>query len=293
MKVPKMSNGFVLTDWNLNSNENYLKIMKENNIRFLAYGLEHTEKGIPHHQAFLYFENTRATSTRNLGKMGNLWGEKHCYMYCMIGAFQSNKDYCDKESELTKLGDEPAQGYRGDLKETIRLITNGEIKPYDILLESPQTFNLYKNSFTIAHNLFLKKNFRTEMTKGFWIWGSTGTGKSEMAFKNFNYATHFKKDLNVIWWDNYEQQKIVIFDEFRGQIKYSELLSLCDKYPKDVPIRNHPSIPFTSKIIVITSCSPPEKIYYNALDDEDSIEQFNRRFVVVERRKNDGEVVLW
>lgn len=286
---------FVLTDWNLNDEEAYKIIMKKHNIRFIAYGKEvcpTTKK--EHHQAFLYFNNERACSKKNLNSIGNWWGEKHCFIAPMEGTFYDNVDYCSKDGKLTKIGDEPKQGFRGDLKETIRCLTKGEITPYDILVENPQTFNLYKNSFTIAHNSFLKSKFRTEMTQGFWIWGGTGLGKSHMAFRNYHPTTHYRKDLNVIWWDNYEQQDIVIFNEFRGQIKYSELLDIVDKWPKEVPIRNKPSIPFTSKVVVITSCSPPEDVYRNKLTDTDNIEQFNRRFKVINlKEKNDAEVVYW
>lgn len=294
MKKQK-SYGFVLTDWNLNNEEKYLAIMKKYNIRYIAYGEEICPtNGKKHNQAFLYFHNERSYTKKNLGQMGKWWGEIHCNIEPMYGNFQQNEVYCSKEGIYKKIGDEPKQGFRGDLKETMRLITIGEIKPYDILVENPETFNLYKNSFSIARNLFLKNNFRTKMTKGFWIWGGTGVGKSHMAYKNFHPTTHFKKDLNIIWWDNYEQQKFVIFNEFRGQVKYSELLDLCDKYPKDVPIRNNPSVPFTSEVIIITSCSPPEKIYFNKLDDEDNIKQFERRFEVIHlKEQSDAEVVYW
>lgn len=289
------SRGFVLTDWNCNTADAYLHIMKAHDIRFLAFGKEICPKTKKeHHQCFLYFHNERSYSKKNLGKMGSWWGESHCFITNMEGNFENNQDYCSKDGIYTKLGDEPAQGFRGDLKETVRLITKGEILPYDIMLENPQSFNLYKNMFSIARNSFLKSQFRTTQTKGFWFWGGTGVGKSHAAFRDYSPKTHFRKDLNVNWWDNYEQQRIVIFNEFRGQVKYSELLDLVDKYPKDVPIRNNPSIPFMSEILVVTSCSPPEEVYMNKLSSTDSIAQFNRRFKVVEfKTQNDAEVVYW
>lgn len=290
------SYGFVLTDWNLNTAENYLKIMKEKNIRYIAYGLEYTQKGIAHHQAFLYFHNERSYSQKNLGQMGKWWGKKHCFIENMKGNFGENETYCSKEEIYTKLGDEPKQGFRGDLKETIRCLTKGEITPMDILMENPQTFNLYKKSFSIARNLFMMSQFRTKMTQGYWFYGGTDVGKSHSIFKNYNPVDYYLKDIRVKWWDNYQQNKIVCLNEFRGEIKYGEILDLVDKWPKNVPIRNEPSIPFTSEIVCITSPYHPEEVpkWKHQLDDTESIKQLLRRFKVIHlQEKSDADVVYW
>lgn len=288
---------FVLTDWNVNDEEKYKKIMEKHNIRFIAYGKEicPTTKR-EHNQAFLYFYNERACSKKNLGSMGKWWGDKHCFIEPMEGTFYENEKYCSKEGNLIKIGDEPKQGFRGDLKETVRCLTTGEITPTDILLENPQTFNLYKKTFTIARNLFMMSQFRTKMTQGFWFYGGTDVGKSHALYKNYNPRDYYKKDLNVKWWDNYQQNRIVCINEFRGQIKYSEILDLVDKWPKDVPIRNYPSIPFTSEIVAISSPYHPAEIpkWQSVLSDTESINQLMRRFKVIHlKEKNDADVVYW
>lgn len=276
------SRGFVVTDWNLNSSDNYGTIMRNNQIQFLAFGRElcpKTKK--PHNQVFLYFYNPRSFSKINLGKIGKFWGETHCFVDVIRGSFAQNEAYCSKEGKYTKLGDEPEQGSRGDIKENCSLILSGVSTPNDLAVKDPVNFNMYKNTYNNIYNQYLRKQFRTEQTRGVWYWGSTGVGKSHLAFKDFSPDTHYVKDLNVNWWDNYEQQKIVVLNEFRGQIKYGELLDLLDKWPKSVPIRNNPSIPFTSEKIIITSCKPPEEIYSNICDDYEMINQLLRRCEVV------------
>ncbi len=295
--MKQKSYGFVLTDWNLNSAEDYLKIMKQHNIRYIAYGAEVCPDTQRHHnQAFLYFHNERAYSKKNLGVIGGWWGKKHCFIKAMEGNFQQNEVYCSKEGIYTKLGDEPKQGFRGDLKETIRLITKGEIIPTDVMVENPETFNLYKKTFSIARNLFMMSQFRTKMTQGFWFYGASDVGKSHSIFKNYNPTDYYLKDIRVKWWDNYQQNKIVCLNEFRGEIKYGEILDLVDKWPKNVPIRNEPSIPFTSEIVCITSPYHPEKVpkWEHILDDTENIKQLLRRFKVIHlQKKSDADVVYW
>lgn len=276
----KKTRGFVVTDWNLNDKESYLKIMDKNGIQFLAFGQEVCPKtNKEHNQAFLYFFNPKSSSKKNLGNIGKIFGDTHCNVEQMYGSFGQNDAYCKKEGLYCKLGDEPKQGSRGDIKENINMINTGQIKPIELALSDPCTYNLYKNTYKDIFNLYMSKQFRTEMTRGFWYWGPTGSGKSHKAYENFSPATHYVKDLNVHWWDNYEQQPIVVLNEFRGQIKFGELLDLCDKWPKTVPVRNNPSIPFISSEIIITSALPPEEVYCNCTD-KDSIKQLLRRFTV-------------
>jgi hypothetical protein len=158
------------------------------------------------------------------------------------------------------------------------------MKPIELALSDPVNFNMYKNTYNVIYNRYMCKQYRTEMTVGEWYWGGTGVGKSHKAFEGYTPETHYIKDLNVHWWDNYEQQPIVVLNEFRGQIKFGELLDLCDKWPKTVPVRNNPSIPFTSKKIIITSSKPPEEIYSNCCGNE-SIKQLLRRFAVTKIKK--------
>lgn len=281
----KKTRGFVLTDWNLNDKDSYLEIMEKNGIQFLAFGEEVCPKSKRrHNQAFLYFFNPKSSSKTNLGKMGKFWGDTHCFVEPIYGNFVQNDAYCKKEGLYCKLGDEPQQGSRGDIRENINMINSGKIKPIELALIDPVSYNLYKNTYKDVHNRFMAKQFRTEMTRGFWYWGETGVGKSHKAFENFSPETHYIKDLNVHWWDNYEQQPIVVLNEFRGQVRFGELLDLCDKWPKTVPVRNNPSIPFISSKIIITSALPPEDVYHNTCD-KDSLDQLLRRFKVVKLEK--------
>jgi hypothetical protein len=84
------------------------------------------------------------------------------------------------------------------------------------------------------------------------------------------------------WWDGYTGQETVILNEFRGQMLFSELLDLVDKFPKTVKIRNREPRPFLAKRLLVTSSMKPELVYSGVLEKSDNIDQLFRRFEIVE-----------
>ena len=126
-----------------------------------------------------------------------------------------------------------------------------------------------------------RKLCRKWMTQGYWIWGDTGVGKSHEVFKDFDPETTYVLEVeDGGWWDGYAGEEKVIINEFRGQIPYSQLLDLVDKWPKKVKRRCMEPTPFLAKEVWITSSMPPEKIYHRQNEKDDSIRQLERRFIV-------------
>lgn len=130
---------------------------------------------------------------------------------------------------------------------------------------------------------------RTSMTEGIWIWGPSGSGKSHDAYKDFSPDTHFVFNAaDKGWWDGYEGQETVILDDFRADIKFSELLRLVDKWPHKVPRRHIGPASFQSKRVIITAIAPPEQVYAG-IEAYEKWEQFNRRFKVIEKKEREPE----
>lgn len=257
--------------------------MKKRKIDFLAYGKETCPKsGRLHHQTYFYFKNARSGIPSALKKMGDWWGDTHCFVEGMRGNFKDNEEYCSKESTLTKLGEEPKQGFRGDLEETAQAIQNGDVTVDEIAVTDPTMFHQYGRTLERIETIALRRRWRTEMTEGLWITGPSHSGKSHEAFEGYHPDTHFVKDLSCEWWDGYKGQEIVILNEFRGQIPFSELLALVDKWPHMVKQRCRESVPFLAKKVIVTSILSPEACYHGKTGDE-PWSQFHRRFKLTQK----------
>jgi len=190
--------------------------------------------------------------------------------------------YLKKENKYEIWGKPSKQGERTDLKRLADAISQEEETCNSILRSNPYAIHIYGRVLEKIEARVKRARFRDFQTEGKWFYGSTGTGKSYEAFRGYTPETHYRKPLDekdVGWWDAYEGQKVVILDEFRGQLSFDRLLVLCDKYPYDVSQRCKEPTQFVSTEVRITSCYRPEDIYKK--ETLETLEQFYRRFKVI------------
>lgn len=198
------------------------------------------------------------------------------------GSAKQNEVYCTKEDKNAWVfGEYKQQGERNDLEGLKDSILAGEIKADDVALSSPAMYHAYGRTLNKIEDLAMRRKFRKEMTKGIWLWGPTGVGKSHEAFKDFSPDTHYVYPYDGEWMDGYAQQDTMIINDFRGEIKYGQMLQLVDKWPHSVRRRNREPMPFLSKTIIVTASKPPELVYSGVADKDDSIAQLLRRFEVI------------
>jgi hypothetical protein len=254
-------------------------VWNEDKMKYLCYGEEICKtSGRKHYQGCVYFKDK--VSIKQAQKLLKI-EKSH------METNQKSKDindaitYCKKEGKYTEYGNIPEQGKRTDLNALKDELLNTNITCDDICLRNPIMFHQYGRTLERIEEIKLRKKYRTEMTKGIWLWGDTGKGKSHRAFENYSPDTHFTLNLNDGgFWDGYTGQEIVIINEFRGQIMYSELLDLVDKYPKTVKRKNKCPVPFISKKVIITSSMSPYEVYKN-VNAKDSLSQLERRFEII------------
>lgn len=244
-------------------------------------GLEVGTKTERQHIQSVWYWKSQKTKKQIL-KMFKPEDGKSYYIEPMIAAWDKNATYCSKESEIRREGEGPQQGERNDLTTLKRHIDEGGSleECYDINYSSMVR---YGKGIKEYYDTKRRKVHRTEMTRGYWLWGPTGVGKSHRAFKDYDESTHYIKSVSegdVKWWDGYVGQETVIINEFRGQIPYAELLDIIDKWPKVLSRRGREPCQLLAKRVIITSCMPPEKVYRKQEQKDDSIEQLLRRLEV-------------
>lgn len=247
--------------------------LQNDSTRYYVIGEERGESGTPHLQGTVIFNNPRSFDA-----VKKKYNNKIHWEICRDAV--KSIVYCKKEGQFVTWGTEPkGQGARTDLLEWKDAIEDG-LKVDDIALDNPMLYHMYGRTLNKLEDLLMRKKRRTEMTTGIWYYGDTGVGKSHIAFDGFTPETHYVYPNDNGWWDGYTQQDTVIFNDFRAEIPYNQMLQIVDKWPFTVRRRNREPMPFLSKTVIVTSSLPPWDLFTKR-SEEDNIAQLLRRFEVI------------
>lgn len=228
--------------------------------KFLIFQLEKGDAGTTHYQGYVQFANPKTLA----GVRGHN-GRAHWEV--AKGNADQNIAYCTKpegrEDGPWEKGTRPAQGKRSDLDDIADACRERKSLK-EIAGDHPGSFIRYNKGICALRGLYAEP--RTEKTKVLWFWGDTGTGKSKAA-SEIEGDLYWKDMSNGKWWDGYEQQDVVIFDDMRKDtFKFHELLRLFDRYPLRVETKGG-STQFNSKTIVVTSCHRWDKMWEHQSDE--------------------------
>lgn len=210
------------------------------------------EQGTPHLQGAITFRKPKRLSA--LKKL-------HSRAHWETARSGDPFTYCCKADSIVEINhDAREQGRRTDLKELVTFIKEKKRTREEIATEYPEAVIKYHKGIQTLQTWLLKpRNPDDEPPEVYWRWGPTGTGKSRYVYAN-------EKDLwasneNLKWFDGYEGQEAVIFEEFRKETsEYNWLLRLTDRYPLKVPVKGG-YVEWVPKRIYITSDRPPTEMW--------------------------------
>lgn len=226
-----------------NYSERDIEWLKSLDVSALTVGKEVGESGTPHLQGFVTWKRTYRLSA--LKKL-------HAEAHWEIARASDAANYCRKGEVVIDICNK--QGKRTDIEATYEAAKAGHT--LEQFLENKPNLQCIRIFEIAKKNYQVDRRFKPEVT---WIWGKTGAGKTRSVVEK-------EPDLwisgkNLRWWDGYENQEAVLFDDFRGDFcTFHELLRILDRYPYNVEVKGgHRK--FNSKRIYITSCYPPTAIY--------------------------------
>lgn len=125
-------------------------------------------------------------------------------------------------------------------------------------------------------SMFMPK--RKELTGLVYIHGPTGCGKSYKMTRFAKFMDLYYQD-STKWWNGYEQQPIVVVDEYHGEFSHKFMLRLGDYTPLQVETKGG-SVEFNSIWVVFLSNLPPEQTVFTS--PYDSVNQaLRRRFSII------------
>ena len=211
------------------------------------------------------------------------------------GTKEQAEDYINKRGKFEEKGEKilasvtygeikGAQGRRRDLEVIDELISQG--------YTPNQIFDMdirFRRDDKIVKQAYSRKRYKeTPMVrdvKVVWHVGLSGSGKSytmqKILLEHGEDYLYLVSDYENGWLDNYECQPVLFLDEYRGQWKYSFLLTVLDVYKRSYHARYANVIGLWNEVH-ITSVKTPDMVYENMITDEaergvETFEQLRRR----------------
>lgn len=222
---------------------------------YAIVGKEVGAEGTPHLQGYIYYSD-KATFKSVKSALGD-----RAHIEVAKASAEQNRNYCVKQGNiLCELGTLPQQGKRTDLDVVKKILKEtGRVSDVVTVVTSYQSIRAAE---VLIRYIEPKRNTVPQVI---WLWGPTGTGKTRIAV-DLCGPDVWMSGRNLKWWDGYDGHKNVIIDDFRGDFcSFHELLRILDRYEYRIEVKGGSRQLLATKII-ITSCSPPDKVYYTRED---------------------------
>lgn len=113
-----------------------------------------------------------------------------------------------------------------------------------------------------------------------YIFGTSGSGKTRSVMDRYGYRNCYRVTDYKHPFDTYDGQDVIIFEEFRGNLRHGDMLNYLDGYPLLLPCRYFNRQACYTKVYIITNI-PPDKQYENV--DRESVKAFYRRIHKVQQ----------
>ena len=259
----------------INDNDLESLLKKLEGIRYFKFSLEKGEKNETlHRHGFLYFQNY--VNFHSIQEVLNL-----CHIEPIKGDYKSYFEYLEKTPnkgfKSIEWGNPPSQGKRTDLAE-IMAMSKALVPLNDIRDTFPAQFirnrtNIEKTHYDILTEKYMK-TFRNMNV--IYMFGKTGTGKTSYVLKKYNYevfrVTNYKHPF-----DGYQDEQVILFEEFRDSIPISEMLNYLDGHPTKLKARYQDRVACYTKVYIISNWSFCTLYKKEQKSDKNTYDAFKRR----------------
>lgn len=121
-----------------------------------------------------------------------------------------------------------------------------------------------------------------------YISGETGTGKTRSIYESYPAQDVYRINDYKHPFDSYEGQSIMVFDEFRSQLRISDVLNYLDIYPIVLPARYANKYACYTTLYLISNWTLEQQYINEQHTDPESWEAFLRRVSQVKIFTKDG-----
>lgn len=248
--------------------------------KYIAYSKEVAPTtGTPHLQGYVSFANAKTVDQVRRLMPG-------CHISVMIGSIAQNDTYCSKSHELIHRGEKPISNDNKGRAEQMRwqrardLAKQGKLDDIDA--------DIFVRYYSTLKNI--RKDYASKPSPKdvicYWIYGSTGTGKSHAV--ETAYPNCYKKAMDDLkWFDGYQgEEEIYLEDIDKYQVKWGGLLKrLADRWPMQASIKGAMAY-IRPSVVLVTSNYRIEDIW----TDSATVDPLLRRFKQIEKLTQEQEI---
>jgi hypothetical protein len=167
----------------------------------------------------------------------------------------TDKQATQIENSAFEWGEMPQeqQGARNDLAFLYEMVKSG-YSNYELLEMNPD-FMLRITDIERARQTIQSEENRTvfrelEVT---YIFGETETGKTRYVMEKYGYENVYRVTDYKNPFDSYKNQDVILFEEFCGNLKIQDVLTLTEGYPLDLPCRYANKQAMYTKVYIISN----------------------------------------
>lgn len=181
------------------------------------------------------------------------------------GTAEQNAEYCSKLrtslNESYEFGKPTKQGARTDVEHIKKIMDDG-CSMLDVANENFPLFLRYHRGFAKYKEMIeLKNRQKRRKVKTMVISGPTRCGKTSKVLDKYGDENVYiveNDDNGHIWFDGYNGEDVILFDDYNNNMKCTRLLRLLDKYKVRLPIKGGHTYANWTKIYFTTNLTKEE-----------------------------------
>lgn len=261
----------------------YLKTLSH--IKYVAFGreigdgTEENPNGTEHYQGYIEFSTPKWWSVIK-GYFSEPNVKPNAHIDFRKGTRKQAHDYVFKINEYadkahTKIGDTfyfgefVDDGERSDINQLREMIEEGATD-IELAETATKSFARYLPFVDRYRQALIKEKFgktRRLNLEVIYIYGSTGLGKTRWVLDTYGDGNVYRiTDYDDFPFDNYDGEDVVIFEEFRSQVKIDKMLNYLDVYSLRLRARYNNKTACYTKVFIVSNWKPSEQ--YKKIQEE-------------------------
>lgn len=248
------------------------------------------ETGTPHTHVYLACQNAIMFSTLQKRFYG-------AHIEPAKGTHQQNRDYVRKEGKwlndakhetslpdtFEESGELPEEtNQRLQVSEAIYAMVKDGASNTEILEAYPAAMNRLQHIESTRQAL-LKEKYRKEFrhVEVHYIWGKTRVGKTRYVMDQYGYDQVYRVTSYQHPFDDYAGEPVLLLDEFRSSLPFSDMLKYLEGYPVTLPCRYANKAACFTQVYIISNIPLSEQYPNIQAEEPESWRAFKARLIEV------------